>query len=41
MLDGGRANLGIPSTIVDMTEKPKILRKGAIHQEVLKWIEGL
>ncbi|MEW6102358.1 MAG: L-threonylcarbamoyladenylate synthase [bacterium] len=39
IIDGGNANLGIASTIIDMTEKPKILRRGAIYQEVLRWIE--
>lgn len=35
----GKVNYGIPSTIIDMTEEPKILRDGAIHQEVLRWIK--
>lgn len=35
----GEVNYGIPSTIIDMTEEPKILRDGAIHQEVLRWIK--
>lgn len=35
----GEVNYGIPSTIIDMTEEPKILREGAIHQEVLRWIK--
>ncbi len=39
IINGGKVNIGIPSTIVDMTEKPRILRYGAIHQEVLRWIE--
>jgi len=34
----GEVNLGIPSTIIDMTGKPKILREGAIYKEVLEWI---
>ena len=34
ILDGGRCNIGIESTIVDLTdEKPKILRYGAISEE--------
>ena len=38
ILDGGACNLGIESTIVDLSEEdqPKILRKGAISQEEIE-----
>ena len=38
ILDGGDCNLGIESTIVDLSEEnhPKILRKGAISQEEIE-----
>lgn len=38
ILDGGICNLGIESTIVDLSEEnqPKILRKGAISQEEIE-----
>ena len=38
VLDGGACNLGIESTIVDLSEEnqPKILRKGAISQEEIE-----
>ncbi|HAW50570.1 TPA: threonylcarbamoyl-AMP synthase [bacterium] len=39
IIDGGKTQIGIPSTIVDVTlTPPKILREGAIYEEVLKWI---
>ncbi|MBO4405956.1 MAG: threonylcarbamoyl-AMP synthase [Alphaproteobacteria bacterium] len=38
ILDGGPCNLGIESTIIDLSEenRPKILRKGAISQEEIE-----
>ena len=43
VLDGGPCQLGVESTIVDLTgEGPKILREGAIPgQEILAFLEGL
>ena len=43
ILDGGPCQLGVESTIVDLTgEGPKILREGAIPgQEILAFLEGL
>ncbi len=41
ILDGGECKFGISSTIVDMTATtPKILRRGAISEEMLKNILG-
>ncbi len=34
-LDGGHAGVGVPSTIVDLTGTPKILREGRISREEL------
>ena len=33
LIDGGRSPLGTESTIIDMSNKPKILRLGAISIE--------
>lgn len=41
IIDGGKTDYGIASTIIDMTDKPKILRAGVIKDEVLRWIESL
>lgn len=43
VLDGGPCQLGVESTIVDLTgEGPRILREGAIPgQEILAFLEGL
>ena len=39
IIDGGNANIGLESTIVDLTEgKPTILRPGYINQEMLEQV---
>ncbi len=39
VLDKGRLEVGVPSTVIDMTGEPKILREGAIKRgELEKWI---
>lgn len=37
----GKTEHKVPSTIIDVTEKPKILRDGAMKDEILRWIKGL
>lgn len=40
-LDAGKCELGIPSTVVDVTSKrPKILRKGPISEEEIRKVLG-
>lgn len=36
ILGGGRTNVGLESTVIDMTEKPTILRPGGVTYEELK-----
>ncbi len=36
IIDGGKSKIGIESTVVDLTEKPKILRPGIISQDDIK-----
>jgi L-threonylcarbamoyladenylate synthase len=36
VLDGGRCKIGLESTIIDLTNKPTILRHGAISPEIIK-----
>ena len=37
ILDGGRCKIGLESTIIDLTNKPHILRQGSItHLEIQK-----
>ena len=36
IIDGGRSKIGIESTVVDLTEKPKILRPGIISSKEIK-----
>lgn len=40
LVDGGECNLGIESTIIDMREKPFILRHGGISKEEIEKIIG-
>jgi len=40
VLDGGRLGKGVPSTVIDLTGKPKILREGAIKKEELERVIG-
>ncbi|MEZ0536304.1 L-threonylcarbamoyladenylate synthase [Caldicellulosiruptoraceae bacterium PP1] len=40
IIDGGSCNVGLESTIVDLTNKPTILRPGAITYEMLKEVLG-
>lgn len=40
LVDGGACNLGIESTIIDMREKPFILRHGGISKEEIEKIIG-
>ena len=40
ILDGGRSKLGLESTIIDLTAKPKILRPGSITPEKIGKILG-
>ena len=36
VLNGGRSNIGLESTIIDLTNKPKIIRLGGLKLEYLK-----
>ena len=36
IINGGHSKIGIESTVVDLTGKPKILRPGIISSEILK-----
>ena len=36
IINGGKSKIGIESTVVDLTEKPKILRPGIISQDDIK-----
>ena len=36
IIDGGRSKIGIETTVVDLTEKPKILRPGIISSKEIK-----
>ena len=36
VLNGGRSNIGLESTIIDLTSKPKIIRLGGLNLEYLK-----
>ena len=38
VLNGGRSNIGLESTIIDLTCKPKIVRLGALNIEDLKQV---
>ena len=38
IIDGGNSKIGIESTVIDLTEKPKILRPGIISQNEIKKI---
>ena len=38
VLNGGRSNIGLESTIIDLTSKPKIIRLGGLKLEYLKKI---
>ena len=38
VLNGGRSNIGLESTIIDLTSKPKIIRLGGLNLEYLKKI---
>ena len=38
IIDGGRSKIGLESTIIDLTQKPKILRQGAITTEEISKI---
>ena len=38
VLNGGRSNIGLESTIIDLTSKPKIIRLGVLNLEYLKKI---
>ena len=38
VLNGGRSNIGLESTIIDLTNKPKIIRLGGLNLEYLKKI---
>ncbi len=38
ILDGGRCKIGLESTVIDLTNKPKILRHGAISPEKIQKI---
>jgi len=40
VLDGGRLEKRVPSTVIDLTEKPKILREGAIKRRDLEEVIG-
>jgi len=40
ILDGGKCKIGIESTIIDLTEKPSILRPGKITKEKIEKILG-
>ena len=36
IINGGRSKIGIESTVIDLTEKPKILRPGIISSKEIK-----
>ena len=36
VIDGGRSKIGIESTVIDLTSKPKILRPGIISSNEIK-----
>ena len=36
IIDGGKSKVGIESTVIDLTEKPKILRPGIISSQQIK-----
>ena len=38
IIDGGKSKIGIESTVVDLTQKPKILRHGLIDSKQIKMI---
>ena len=38
VLNGGRSNIGLESTIIDLTSKPKIIRLGGLNLDYLKKI---
>ncbi len=38
ILDGGRSSVGVESTIIDLTKKPKILRLGGLEVEIIQRI---
>ena len=38
VIDGGRSKIGIESTVIDLTSKPKILRPGIISSNEIKKI---
>lgn len=40
LLDAGPLGTGIPSTVIDMSEKPKILREGKVKREELEKVIG-
>lgn len=40
ILDGGRADIGIASTVVDLTAAPRVLRKGAITEAEIRAVYG-
>jgi L-threonylcarbamoyladenylate synthase len=35
IIDGGTCKIGIESTVIDLTTKPKILREGGLSSEVI------
>tara|TARA_S200000501_G_scaffold324697_1_gene322113 strand:- start:711 stop:1664 length:954 start_codon:yes stop_codon:yes gene_type:complete len=41
IIDGGKSKIGIESTVVDLTNKPKILRPGIISPEKIEKILGM
>lgn len=40
IIDGGAADSGLPSTVIDMTASPKIFRQGGISKEEIEKIIG-
>ena len=40
VLDGGKLEKGVPSTVIDLTGKPKILREGVIKRRDLEKVIG-
>ena len=36
IINGGKSRIGIESTVIDLTEKPKILRPGIISKKEIK-----
>lgn len=40
LVDGGKSQIGLESTIIDMSDKPKILRLGAISLEEIEKVIG-